>query len=167
MKKSLSTELTPTNIPKVKHLLAEVPQRLLSLSDGVAEDRLRQPLGAGERSFTETVAHLLHCEARAAEAILLALLADAPLLHDIHAERQWGKLVRLDQYVTAELLGYFTFRRKLLLGVLNELTEVQWGRVVRETGKQRHESVYWIARALALHEQEHVTDVQGKLMPHG
>jgi hypothetical protein len=167
MKKTISTELSQANIERVKHLLADTPLRLATLSAEVAAERVRHPLGAGERSFTETVAHLLHCEARSAEAILLALLTDEPLLPDVHAERQWGKLVRLEQYEVIELLGYFAFRRKLLLGVLHEATDSGWQRTVREVGKQRQESVYWIARALALHEQEHMTDLERKLKPHG
>ncbi len=38
----------------------------------------------------------------------------------------------------------------------------RWSRVVRETRKQRKESVYWRARSLALHELEHIRDIDQK-----
>jgi hypothetical protein len=109
------------------------------------------------------LAHLVNCEARSSEAIYLALLADEPYLLDIHPERQRGKLLRLDQFDFSELLSYFNFRRTVLLCVLHSLKEEQWARVVREEGKQRKESVYWLARSIAMHELEHLTDLRNKL----
>jgi hypothetical protein len=39
--------------------------------------------------------------------------------------------------------------------------------VIREAGKKRKESVYWRARALAMHELDHLTDLQNKLTKFG
>jgi len=111
----------------------------------------------------ETVAHLVNCEALTAGSIYLALLRDAPLIPDIHPELDLGKLLRHEASDPAELLAYFAFRRRVLLGVLDKLTEAQWARVIRETGKQRQESVYWRARVQALHELAHVTELAQKL----
>jgi hypothetical protein len=163
MKKSVSTDLTKANIAKVTELLADTPVKLESLQKGLTGAQLHQPLGPGERSFTEDLAHLIHSEARTSEAIYLALLVDEPLLPDIHSERQWGKLLRFDLLSFHELVDYFKIRRAVLLRVLVSLTEEQWGRVIREAGKQRKESVYWRARALAMHELDHLTDLQKKL----
>lgn len=163
MKKGISTELTNTNIVKVKELLADTPVQLASLSRSLRHEQLRQPLGSGERSFTEDLAHLIHCEARSSEAIYLALLVDEPLVPDIHPERQWGKLLRYDLLEFSELLVYFKLRRTVLLRVLASLTDEQWGRVIREAGKKRQESVYWRARTIAMHELEHLFDLQRKL----
>jgi hypothetical protein len=163
MKKSVSTELTKANIAKVTALLGETAGKLEALSQSLGEEQLQQPLGSGERSFIQVVAHLIYCEARSAEAIYLALLANEPLFTPIHPERQLGKLLRYDQFSLAELLAYFKLRRTALLGVLNSLTEAQWARTIHEEGKQRRESVYWQTRGLALHEAEHVADLEGKL----
>ena len=84
MKKAVSTDLTSVNIAKVKELLADAPIQLENLSRPLSEEQLRQPLGAGERSFTEDLAHLIHTEARSSEAIYLALLMNEPLVPDIH-----------------------------------------------------------------------------------
>ena len=163
MKRAISTQQTQANIATIMDLLAETPKRLERLSATLSSEQLRRSLGAGERSPTETLAHLVNCEERSAQAIYLALLLDAPYLPDIHPERQWGKLLRHDLCDFADLLAYFRFRRRVLLPVLTALTQDQWARVVREEGKQRQESVYWQARGLALHELAHLTDLEAKL----
>ena len=163
MKKAISTDLTDANIGKVKELLADTPGQLESLSKPLSAEQLRQPLGTGERSFTEDLAHLIHTEARSSEAIYLALLRDVPLIPDIHPEREWGKLLRFDLLSFQELSAYFKLRRAVFLRVLASLTEEQWARSIRETGKKRQESVYWRARTIAMHELEHLTDLQTKL----
>jgi DinB superfamily len=163
MKKTISTEQTSANITQVMALLAETPQKLAGLSAGLLDEALHKPLGAGERSFIESLAHLLNTEARTSESIYLALLEDEPLFINVHAERQWGKLLHYEAYPFADLLAYFKFRRTVLLGVLSGLSTAQWSRTIREAGKQRRESVYWRARGQALHELEHIGDLEKKL----
>jgi len=163
MKKALSTELTKTNITQVLVLLTGTPEELEKVSQQLDAAQLSQSLRPGERSPTEILAHLLNCEARSAEAIYAALLVKEPLLLSIHPERQFGNLIRYDLLPFADLLAYFRFRRVVLLRVLASLTESQWGRTIREEGKKRQESVYWQARALALHEVEHLSEIEGKL----
>ena len=163
MKKTISTELTRANIANVMELLRETPEQMERLSKVLSENQIRQPLGAGERSFTEDLAHLIHSEARASEAIYLALLLEEPLVPGIHSERQWGKLLRYDQFACSDLLSYFKLRRAVLLRVLGSLSEEQWARSIREEGKKRKESVYWRARSLAMHELDHLTVLKNKL----
>jgi hypothetical protein len=163
MKKQISTEQTASNIKKVIRLLTETPVKLEELSSGFSEEQLHKPLGSGERSFTEALAHLLNCEAITAESIHLALLKDEPLLAGIHAERDLGKLLRFELLPFAELMAYFKLRRTVLLRVLESLTDEKWSRCIREAGKQRKETVYWRARGQALHELEHLLDIENKL----
>jgi hypothetical protein len=163
MKKTISTALTRANIEIVLELLRDTPAQLEGLRKALREEDLRQPLGAGERSFTEDLAHLLHTEARSSEAIYLALLLDEPLMPDVHPERQWGKLLRYDLLEFSDLLSYFKLRRAVLLRVLDSLKEGQWARTIREAGKKRQESVYWRARTIAMHELDHLTDLQNKI----
>jgi hypothetical protein len=162
MKKPISTTQTFDNIRKVLELLAATPNQLTRLSQPLSDAQLHQPLGQGERSLTETLAHLLHCEARTTESITLALLADKPIFVELHAERQLGKLLRYDLLPFTELLAYFKVRRTVLLRVLTPLTEAQWSRYVVRAGK-RNESVYWRARGQATHEAEHLEDLKHKL----
>jgi hypothetical protein len=163
LKKTISTELTKPNITKIIELLNETPEKLEQLSKHLSNEQLTQPLGSGERSFTEDLAHMINVEARSSEAIYLALLADEPLFVDIHPEKQFGKLLRYDLLPFADLLAYFKVRRIILLRVLNSLKEEQWSRVIRESGKQRKESVYWRARTIAMHELDHISDLERKL----
>jgi hypothetical protein len=161
--KKISTDLTPTNIAKIIEILTEAPQKLDALSKSLTNERLRLPLGEGERSFTQDLAHLLNGEARSSEMIYQALLANEPFFADIHPDRHWGKLVRFDLLEFKDLLAYFRLRRTVLLRVLSGLKEADWSRCVREDGKQRKESVYWRARTIAMHELDHLGDLESKL----
>lgn len=163
MKKQISTDQNEGNINEVLRLLAETPFQLDQLSGELSDKKLHEPLDPGERSFTEGLAHLLNCEARSSEAIYLSLLAKEPTLTRIHPERDLGNLLRYDLMPFEEMLSYFKFRRAVLLKVLTSLKEKQWSRTIREEGKQRKESVYWQARGLALHELEHLQDMERKL----
>jgi hypothetical protein len=163
MKKTVSTELSSENIKKITEILANMPGEFEQLCQRLTNEQLRQPLGSGERSVTEILAHILHTEARSSEAITLALLADEPLLVDIHPERDFGKLARYDLLPFTDLLAYFKVRRAILMRVLAVLSEAQWARSVREPGKQRKESVYWRARSMAMHELEHIADIESKV----
>lgn len=156
MKKAISTEHTPQNVARVLALLAETPERLAALSQGRSNEALRWPPGPGERSFAETLAHLINTEWRASEAIVLALTTREPLLPTTHAEREYGKLLRHDRMSVEAMLAYFAYRRAVLLRVLHALTAEQWARTVREEEKARRESVYRLARGMALHEMEHL-----------
>jgi hypothetical protein len=164
MKKTISTELTSQNIAQVIGLLSETPVHLEALSEPLSAVQLPQPLAPGERSFLQVLAHLINSEARSSEAIYLALLVDEPSIPDIHSERQWGKLLKLEEIPFPDALAYFKIRRTILLRVLASLTEAQWTRVIREQRKKRKESVYRLARSLALHEFEHLSDLRAKLV---
>jgi len=156
MKKAISTEHTPQNVARVLALLADTPERLAALSQGRSNEALRWPPGPGERSFAETLAHLINTEWRASEAIVLALTTREPLLPTTHAEREYGKLLRHDRMSVEAMLAYFAYRRAVLMRVLHALTAEQWARTVREEEKARRESVYRLARGMALHEMEHL-----------
>lgn len=163
MKQSISTSQTHENISKVLEVLTETPKKLEALSKGLSKEQLTQPLGKGERSFTEDLTHLINGEARSSEMIYQALLSHEPLFADIHPDRDWGKLTRFDLLDFSDLLDYFKTRRKILLRVLSGLKEAEWSRAIREEGKKRKESVYWRARAIAMHELEHIQDLEKKI----
>ena len=162
--KKISTDLTAANIAKVIEILTETPQKLEVLSESLTAEQSRQPLGEGERSFAQDLAHLLNGEAWSSEMIFQALLANEPFFADIHPDRHLGKLLRFDVLELNDLLMYFKLRRAVLLRVLSGLSESDWSRSVREEGKQRTESVYWRARAIAMHELDHLEDLGIKLM---
>ncbi|MBL8102635.1 MAG: hypothetical protein JNM02_08910 [Anaerolineales bacterium] len=104
MKKSVSTDLTLANIATVMEVLAESSGRLDVLRKAVPAEKIHQPLGKGERTPIEVLAHMLNVEARSSEMIYQALLVDEPFFADIHPERDWGKLLRFDLLEFSELL---------------------------------------------------------------
>ncbi len=163
MKQRISTNQTPENISKILEILTETPKRLEALSKGLSKEKLREPLGKGERSFTEDLTHLINGEAKSSEMIYQALLSHEPFFADVHPDRDWGKLTRFDLLDFSDLLDYFKTRRKILLRVLSGLKEAEWSKTIREEGKQRQESVYWRARAIAMHELEHIQDLEKKI----
>jgi hypothetical protein len=161
--KKIATQPTPENIAAVLDILTATPTHLEQLSAPLSADQLRQPLGEGERSFTDAMVHLINGEARTSQSIYMALLVEEPFFPDVHPDRDMGKLLRYERFEFPALLMYFNMRRVVLLSVLNGLKEAQWSRVIREEGKQRKESVYLLARMTALHELDHVMDLQRKL----
>ena len=163
MKKNISTAYTSTSTSKILELLQDDLEKLEEWSRLFPPEKLQQPLAKGKRSFTETLAHLINVEARTSEAIYRALLENEPLMAEIHPERDWGNLLRFDLLDFFDLLAYFKLRRQVLLRVLSVLTEDEWSRTIREAGKKRKESIYWLARSLVLHEGEHLQDITDKL----
>ncbi len=162
MTKSIPTELTPANILRVLEVLTESPNRLARLAAQPPE-RLTAPLASGERSATEMLAHLLHCEAISAGFIYLALMRNGATDQDIHPERDLGRLLKLGQFPFIELMAYFRLRRMALLRVLEALKPLQWENCLHVPGKKRAETVYWRARSLALHEAEHLDEIDVRL----
>lgn len=163
MAKRISTEATAENIASALDMLAGVPEQLARLGERIPPEKLEQAIAEGERSPRRVLAHMLNCEARASDAIYSALLLRTPVVPRIHPERDWGKLMRYEQFNYDDLLDYFRFRRQVLMGVLQGLNETGWARNIQEKGKQRRESVYLLARGTALHETAHIQDIKRKL----
>ncbi len=161
--KRLSTTASAELIEIVLDVLAAAPASLRDLSKGLPDEELTRPLGQGERSFKRDLTHLIYCAERGTIPIYYALTAREPLMARIHAERQWGKLLRYEAFDLPDLIAYFTFNRRALLNVLRGLRPQQWERAVQPEGKQRKESVYYAARGLCVHEYGHLEDLAGKL----
>lgn len=163
MAKAISTKQSTANINTLLNSLRRTPVNFAAWGAARSEDQCREPLGEGERSLVEDLAHLIHCEADTSYAITMALMIDQPLIHDLHPERDWGRLLKVDALPFDDLLAYFRVRRAILLRVLESLTDDQWERSIREHGKKRQQTVYRLVRSLALHELDHLTDLEAKL----
>ena len=161
--KQLKTKPSDERIALVLAQLELAPLRLQNLAAGLSDSDLTRPLGKGERSFKRDLTHLCYCAERGGAPIHHALLLDQPLMPRIHAERDWGKLMRYEDFAIAELFAYYDFQRKALLRILRRLSPEQWQRSARREGVQRLESVYYSARGLCLHEMEHLEDLATKL----
>jgi hypothetical protein len=71
--------------------------------------------------------------------------------------------VRYDLLPLPDCLALFRIRRTVLSRVLASLTDKQWSRQVEEPGKLRKESVYWQARGLALHDLDHLDEIENRI----
>ena len=163
MPKRPTTQASDANKQRVQDMLRQGPPRLQALNDRFSAAQLAQPLEPGEWSPHRILAHLVSCEARASEAIIHALLVDEPPFQPIHAERDLGALMRHEQYTFAELLAYLTFRRRMLLTVLEGLNHDQWLRTFQPAGRKKKQTVYNMTRGTAIHESEHLEHLESLL----
>jgi hypothetical protein len=162
LSKAISTDQNPENIARVLEILHESPARLEALIGPDSGIDPHQPLGEGERSPVQVLAHLVNVEAISSDHIVKTLVVKTPRLVVIHAERHFGKLLQFQDFSIPELLAYFRLRRTALLRVLEDLTPAKWARTM-DKGIKRMESVYWAARGLALHELEHIEALAERL----
>jgi hypothetical protein len=158
---NISTNPTEANIDKVLALLAETPERLAALSEGFSAVQLDQPLAPGEWSQKQILAHLIACAEVRSNRIYFAVLLDDTAVPDVHPQRQWERLLRYADRPYADLLADFMLRRQVLLSVLKPLPKHDWMRAVQ--GDKRKQTVFNLARNIALHEYGHCNDMQGKL----
>jgi hypothetical protein len=154
----IPTKHSPQNIEKILGTLVDTPARLRTLSRARSRTELSAPLSPGQWSFTEVLAHLNACAELSTQAIYYALLVENPVLPDVHPQRNWAKLLRYDRFSVGDLLTSFSFRRVILSGKLSKLSEVQWERPMTR-GRKRPENIYRIARSLAIHEVDHITQL--------
>ena len=159
---TITTKPTKENFKKVLALLAETPGRLQTLSSARSAAELSAPLEKDQWSFAEIMGHLDACAELNTHATYYALLVDNPILPDVHPQRQWARLLRYQEVSFTDMQGNFDFRRELLLRKLNLLSGSQWLRPVTRQGK-RQENIYRIARSMALHEHDHLTQLEAVL----
>ncbi|MDE2777466.1 MAG: DinB family protein [Chloroflexota bacterium] len=164
LRKRLTTKPSDERIALILDTLQAAPARLKSLRAGLSDEQVNQPLGEGERSFKRDLTHLIYCAERGTDPIYMALLLNEPLAPSIHAERDWGALMRYEAFEIAELMAYFAFRRAALMRILHGLKRAQWDRAVQRDGVKRAESVYHWARGLCLHEFGHLEDLTVRLV---
>lgn len=150
---------SPQNREKILGILADTPARLQGLSQVRSAVGRSTPLAPDQWSLTEVLAHLNACADLSTEAIYYAILVDNPVLPDVHPQRNWANLLRYDKFSFEEQLVSFTFKRKVLLGQLSGMSKSQWERPVTRRGK-RQENLYRVARSLALHEFEHLAQLE-------
>ncbi len=161
--KRLTTKPSDERIALILGVLTATPSRLHELRAGLSDAQLDVPLVEGERSFKRNLTHLIYCAERGTDPIFHALILQEPFLPRIHAERDWGAMMRYEAFEVAELMAYFTFRRRTLLHILSDLSRDQWNRLTRREGVKRTESVYYWARGLCVHEYGHLEDLAKKL----
>ncbi len=147
-------------IEQVLTILAQSPQRLATLTAGLAPAQLRTPPSPDEWSANDVLAHIRACADVWGDCIALLLAEDRPTLRALNP-RTWIKRTDYRELEFLPSLRSFTTQRAELLAVLEPLPPVAWSRSATVTGAGRvlERTVLQYAQRLAIHERPHVKQI--------
>ncbi|MEP7291849.1 MAG: DinB family protein [Chloroflexota bacterium] len=134
--------------------LRETPQRLVTLTSGIDESRLRAAPQPKEWSMVEILAHLRASADLWSYSIYAMLTLDSPELAHIHP-RNWEKMQGYHHLTFAENLLAFQVGRANLLRILEPLSFANWDRSARFVGRANATTIFGETLRMALHESDH------------
>ena len=151
---SLTTE-------QVLTLLAETPQRIATLTAGLAPTQLHTPPNQDEWSANDVLAHLRACADVWGNCMMTIIAEGWPTLRAINPLTWIKKTNYLDLEFRASL-DSFAMQRAELLSVLEPLPHEGWSRsaTVTGAGKVLERTVLFYGQWLAGHERQHVKQVE-------
>lgn len=150
-------EAKVSDISKVLSILAATPRQINNLFSKFDDDHLYNPPNQKAWSAAEILAHLRACADVWTYSIYVMLTEEHPTLPDIN-ERKWAKVTGYAGLPIALALQAFTFQREELMRVLRNLPPEGWNRTAMIF--EREHTVYGQARRMALHEQNHVEQME-------
>lgn len=142
-------------------LLAETPQRLAAMTNGLDPARLHTPLGENAWSANEVLVHLRVCAEVWGQSIVAMITQDRPTLRYVSPRTVAKKRNYATQDYHTSLQAFAKQRRKLLQ-VLTPLPEEAWSRGATFTGttKGREQTICSYAQRITAHEAEHVAQIE-------
>ena len=151
----------PLSPERVLALLGEGPARIAAAMAGRPAEWLRSPPGAGQWSANDVLAHLRACADVWGGAMATMLAEDRPALRAI-SPRAYIRRTDYPQQAFDPSFQAFARQRADLLAMLERLTPEQWqrGALVRPAGRVRQPTVLSYAQRLALHEREHLEQIE-------
>lgn len=155
-KKEIPTAFSELALTNIFVILESTPIYLTSIAKHFDDKSALEPIIEGKRSFKETLIHLLNIEGLHYTTIYPAYLLHKPIVYPLHAERDFDRLRLFTDFTLHELLEAFCLERRKSLHFLKSLKESDWSRQLIEANKAREETIYWRARALAIHDFTHV-----------
>ena len=146
---------------QVLTLLAETPQRIAALTDGLAPAQLHTLPNHDEWSANDVLAHLRSCADMWGGCIVAMLAEDRPTLRAVNP-RTWIKQTDYLELEFRPSLHSFATQRADLLAVLEPLPHEGWSRAATVTGagKVLQRTVLFYGQWLARHERQHVKQVE-------
>ncbi|MDQ3707408.1 MAG: DinB family protein [Chloroflexota bacterium] len=149
------------SIEQILTMLAETPQRIAALTNGLAPAQLRTSPNYGEWSANNVLAHLRSCADVWGDCMAVILAQDAPTIRAVNP-RTW---IRDKDYLEQDFqssLHAFAAQRANLLAVLEPLAPGDWSRTatVMGAGKPLVRTVWSYAHWLATHERPHVKQIE-------
>ena len=150
--------LTPE---RVLAMLAEGPARIAAATAGLSPERLHAAPGTGQWSANDVLAHLRACADVWGGYMATMLAQDRPSFRAI-SPRSYIHRTGYSQQAFDPSFQAFARQRTELLAVLRALTPEQWqrGAVVPPAGRVRQPTVLSYAQRLALHEREHLEQIE-------
>ena len=148
-------------VEQILTLLADHPQRIASVTAGLAPARLRTPPSSGEWSANEVLAHLRSCADVWGNCIAIIVARDMPTIRAVNP-RTW---IHDTDYLEQEFqLSFqaFAAQRTDLLEFLKSLAPEAWSRAATVTGagKPLVRTVHSYAQWLATHERPHIKQIE-------
>jgi len=150
------------SIEQVLTILSGSPQRIATLTAGLAPAQLHTALNPGEWSANDVLAHLRACNDVWGSNIVAIITQDQPTYKGVNPRAWIKKTDYLEQEFRPSLLT-FTMQRTALLAALEALPPESWSRtaiVIDMIGKRLERTVLSYADALARHERTHLKQVE-------
>jgi hypothetical protein len=153
-------KITPAAIAKYLALLEEFPRTVAARTAGLSEAQLRWSPGKKDWSIVEVLAHLRACTEIWSFSIY-AMLAENKPVFPLLDERRWAKAAHYVIFEFQPAFQIFCLQRQELLAVLQPLDIETWARSANIEG--RNHTVFSQSRRMALHETEHLNQIQALL----
>jgi hypothetical protein len=154
-------DITAANIEQTLTLLAEAPQRLAMLTNGIDPARLQAAPDQDAWSANAILAHLRCCADVWGKSILVMIAEDHPTLRYVSPRTWMRKTNYLEQEFLASFQAFAQQRADLLVS-LYALASADWARAATFTGtvKGRNQTVFSYARRIVEHEQPHLDQIE-------
>ena len=151
---------TSLSVEQVLTLLAQTPQRIAALTDGLAPTQLQAPPGPDEWSANDVLAHLRACADVWGDCIAAIIAEDRPTLRAVNP-RTWIRRTDYREQEFRPSLRAFAAQRTELLALLEPLTPEGWARAATVTGAGAvlERTVLSYADWLAHHERPHIKQI--------
>ena len=145
---------------EVVTVLASTPERIGSITAGLAPDRLLAPPSPGEWSVNEILAHLRACADQWGGNMELLVTQEQPRLKSMRP-RAWMMRTDYPELAFAPSFGLFVRQRAELLALLAAMPPDRWSRAARVSSYGPDpRSVLYFADRMAKHEEVHVVQIQ-------
>lgn len=153
-------KITPAEIEKYLVMLEALPETITAKTEGLSETHLRWSHGKKDWSIVDVLAHLRSCAEIWSFSMYAMLTENNPTL-PLLDERRWAKAARYATFEFEHSFQLFCAQRRELLAVLKALEFESWARSANI--ESRNHTVFSQARRMALHENEHLDQIQALL----
>ncbi len=154
--------VTAAEIEEILEALAETPRRLASMTSDLEHARLHTKADADAWSANDILAHLRSCADVWGKSIQAMITQDNPTLRYV-SPRTWIRKTDYPHQDFQVSFQVFAGQRDDLLALLKPLALEGWSRAATFTGttRGRDQTVFSYARRIALHERDHLEQLEG------